>query len=175
MALCFLLPSSHSPDSSERWNMRLHLDPAARTHWSVLTLTTLFFVFIDMVIDPLALQGNQWFLGKIYDYPNPGTHFGVPLANYIGWAVVGLLSLSIYFRLEKRLPQIVTANKGSIMARLFLGVGLYYGVLLFNLSLTFWIGEPLLGMTGLLLFVPVTVLLILRLMNCLPLPHHWPS
>ena len=53
-----------------------------------------------MVIDPVALRGDRWFLGKIYYYPDPGTHFGVPLANYVGWAVVGLISLSIYFPLD---------------------------------------------------------------------------
>jgi putative membrane protein len=36
---------------------------------------------------------------------------------------------------------------------------------------TFWIGEPLLGLTGLLMYVPVTALLVLRLGNLLPRPH----
>ena len=57
-----------------------------------------------MVIDPVALRGDRWFLGKIYYYPDPGLHFGVPFANYVGWAVVGLISLAIYFPLDRRLP-----------------------------------------------------------------------
>jgi putative membrane protein len=59
----------------------------------------------------------------------------------------------------------------SVTVQLLLGVGLYYGVLAFNLCVTFWIGEPLLGMTGLLMYVPVTALLVLRLVDLLPLPH----
>jgi putative membrane protein len=95
----------------------------------------------------------------------------VPFANYIGWAVVGLISLAIYFRLDRRLPQIPLPPDGSVTARLLLGVGLYYGVLVFNLGVTFWIGELLLGMTGLLMYVPVTVLLVLRLVRLLRPPH----
>ena len=49
-----------------------------------------------------------------------------------------------------------------------LGCGLYYGVLIFNLAVTFWIGESLLGMTGLLIYLPLTVLLALRLLGRLP-------
>ena len=46
--------------------------------------------------------------------------------------------------------------------------GLYYGVLIFNLSITFWIGEGLLGTTGVFIYLPVTVLLALRLFRYLP-------
>ena len=75
-----------------------------RTGWAVFALTAFLFAFIDMVIDPVALRGDRWFLGKIYYYPDPGRHFGVPFANYVGWAVVGLISLAVYFPLDRRLP-----------------------------------------------------------------------
>jgi putative membrane protein len=45
-----------------------------------------------------------------------------------------------------------------------LGAGLYYGVLAFNLAVTFWIGEALQGTTGLLMYLPVTIILLLRLL-----------
>jgi putative membrane protein len=171
LSLCFLLPSHRSSDLSRRWLTELHLDLSTRTSWSALMMTAMLYAFIDMVIDPVALRGDRWFLGKIYYYPDPGLHFGVPLANYVGWAVVGLISLSIYFPLDRRLPQIPLPANHSITARLLLGVWLYYGVLAFNLGVTFWIGEPLLGLTGLLMYVPVTALLVLRLGNLLPRPH----
>ena len=163
LTLCFLLPQANSAGTPS-WLLSLRLDLAARTSWPVLFLTALFFAFIDMVIDPVALRGDRWFLGKIYYYPDPGTHFGVPLANYVGWAVVGLISLAIYFPLDRRLPVPMGPNGLSVTPRLLLGVGLYYGVLAFNLGVTFWIGEDLLGMTGLLMYVPVTVLLLVRLL-----------
>jgi uncharacterized membrane protein len=163
VALCFLLPPDRALASRL---IPLRFDVGARTGWPVVALTALFFAFIDMVIDPAALRGDRWFLGKIYYYPDPGTHFGVPLANYVGWAVVGLLSLSLYVTWDRRLPAPPALCSSDVTQRLLLGVGLYYGVLAFNLGVTFWIGENLLGMTGTLIFIPVTALLLARL--CLP-------
>jgi putative membrane protein len=97
----------------------------------------------------------------IYYYPDPGWHFGVPFANYVGWAVVGVVSLLIYFPLDRRLP--ILPPPAPVTTRLLLGVGLYYGVLAFNLALTFWIGETFMGISGLLMHLPVMALLLLRL------------
>lgn len=161
LTLCFLLPRDAAMSRSSLVSLRF--DVAARTSRPALLLTALFFAFIDMVIDPVALRGDRWFLGKIYDYADPGIHFGVPLANYVGWAVVGLLSLALYFPLDRRLPAPPMGPSSSVTRTLLLGVGLYYGVLTFNLGVTFWIGEPLLGMTGTLMYLPVTALLLARL------------
>jgi uncharacterized membrane protein len=161
VALCLLLPIAQSSPSTQIGLKRLHFDLNARTSWSVFWLTAFLFAFIDMVIDPVALRGNRWFLGKIYYYPDPGIHFGVPIANYVGWAVVGLISLAIYFPLERRLPSL--SLPPSVTPRLLLGVGLYYGVLTFNLGVTFWIGESFMGFSGTLMHLPVLAFLILRL------------
>ena len=168
LALLFLLPIRSMPPGVSARLPELRFDTPFRTSWAVLVLTVLFFAFIDMVIDPVALHGDRWFLGKIYYYPDPGRHFGVPFANYVGWAVVGLISLAIYFPLDRRLlplspPQPITQN-------LLLGIGLYYGVLAFNLGMTFWIGETFMGMSGLLMHLPVLVLLIARLSSFQRLP-----
>jgi putative membrane protein len=160
-----LLPvqSSSCADTTSRLP-DLKFDLPLRTSWPVFALTVLFFAFIDMVIDPVALRGDRWFLGKIYYYPDPGVHFGVPMANYVGWAVVGAISLLIYFPLDRRLQHPLPDHRPSTTHRLLLGGGLYYGVLAFNLAMTFWIGETLQGTTGLLMYVPVTAILLLRLL-----------
>lgn len=182
MALFFLLPSPPSHDRRLRVP-ELVFDPAVRTSWPVLVLTVLFFAFIDVVIDPLALRGNRWFLGQIYWYPDPGVHFGVPVANYVGWAVVGLISLSGYFFCDRRMMRSIDqvtsgstqAGRGAagapvVTSRILLGCALYYGVLLFNLTITFWIGEPLIGMTGTLIYIPVSALFLFRSIGRLGTP-----
>ncbi len=168
LALAFLLPAADASGPANRGLIRLQFPLAVRTGWPTVVLTTLFFTFIDIVIDPVALRGDRWFLGKIYYYPDPGAHFGVPVANYVGWAVVGLISLSIYFPLDRRLNPLPTRTGNSTTRQLLLGVGLYYGVLAFNLAMTFWIGEALLGMTGMLIYLPITTVLALRLLGHLP-------
>jgi len=75
--------------------------------------------------------------------------------------VVGLISLAIYFPIERRLSAL--SPPPSVTPHLLLGVGLYHGILAFNLSVAFWIGELLMGMSGLLIHLPVTALLMRRL------------
>jgi uncharacterized membrane protein len=131
---------------------------------SVLFLTSFFMMMIDVVIDPVALRGDQWFLGRIYYYDSPGYHFGVPLSNAFGWAFVGFVSLWIYQMIEKKLrnkPE-YTPKKSNIPNHALMGIGLYYGVLLFMLSVCMWIDEKgLLIACSFIFFLP-TVFLVLR-------------
>ena len=161
VALCLFLPIDQSSPSTRPLLKPLRFDIAARTSWPVLLITACLFALIDMVIDPVALRGDRWFLGKIYQYVDQGFHFGVPLSNYVGWVVVGLISLAIYFPIERRLSAL--SPPPSVTPHLLVGVGLYHGVLAFNLSVAFWIGELLIGMSGLLMHLPVTALVMLRL------------
>ena len=167
LALLFLLPNTAQPNPAVT-PLRLLFEPAARTSWPVMALSAIFFAFIDMVIDPVALRGDRWFLGKIYDYPNPGIHFGVPIANYVGWAVVGVIALGLYFSADRRAPALDIRRPQAVTGKILLGCGLYYGVLIFNLAVTFWIEEPLLGMTGVLIYLPITTLAFLRVIGRLP-------
>lgn len=164
LALTFLLPAQ-----GRGRGMVLRADRATRTSVPVLGLTVLFFVLLDVVIDPVALRGDRWFLGKIYYYPEPGVHFGVPIANYLGWAVVGLVAFGLYQRLDRWLPDSPPPTM-NVARRLLFGCALYYGVLAFNLAVTFWIGEPLIGATGLLMYLPITAFLLLKLAGRLPAP-----
>ena len=163
MALVFLLPSA---PKSDRHRLEFALDPTIRTAWPALVLTSAFLTFIDVIIDPVALRGDRWFLGLIYGYPDPGLYFGIPLMNFVGWAVVGLIALSIYFVIDRRLPPLPRST--TVATYLLLGCALYYAVLVFNLMMTFWIGEFLLGLVGVMIYLPVTLLFVLRLLNRLP-------
>ena len=163
VALSLLLPIDRTTAALPLRSLRFDL--TARTDWRLWLLTAFLFAFIDTVIDPVALRGDRWFLGKIYYYPDPGWHFGVPFANYVGWAVVGLISLAIYFPLDRRLPTLSLLPSTTTTLQILLGVGLYYGVLAFNLGMTFWIGESFMGLTGLLMHLPVFLSLASRLIE----------
>ena len=163
LALVFLLPSIQ--ESSRHW-LHLVLDPAVRARWPTLVLAAGFLMLIDVIIDPVALRGDRWFLGLIYGYPDPGVYFGIPLMNFVGWAVVGLIALSLYFIVDRRMSSL--APSSGVTMQVLLGCALYYGALIFNLAMTFWIGEPLLGLVGVMIYLPVTLLLALRLLNRLP-------
>lgn len=99
-------------------------------------LSGLLMMALDVVIDPLAVRGDRWFLGRIFYYPAGGLYFGVPLSNFAGWWLVGALGVGGY----------LWWAGGACGRRPGPGVALYYGVLAFNLALTAWIGEwPLLA------------------------------
>jgi len=124
--------------------------------WRVLTLAAVLMVTLDLVIDPLALRGYRWFLGQIYGYPDPGVYFGITLANFGGWFLVGLVMIRILQMLITRLPDAGWWSWGrrDFPSRALLGPGLYLGILGFNLFMTFWIGETCLGWVGVFIYLP---------------------
>lgn len=111
-----------------------------------LILAALMMTLLDLVIDPLAVRGDRWFLGKIFFYPDGGLYFGVPLSNFAGWFLVALVIFSAYGWLEKRLVKTPPPERAP-----FLGPSFYCGILFFNLAITFWIGEYTLGAVGIAL------------------------
>src|SRR2546428_286489 len=75
---------------------------AIRTSWRVLVTGAFLTTLMDLVIDPLTVRGERWFLGRIYYYPAGGIHFGVPLSNYAGWFLVAAASIAVFQALERR-------------------------------------------------------------------------
>jgi uncharacterized membrane protein len=135
---------------------------ALRRSPAVLVLAVMFFVLIDVVIDPVALRGSRWFLGQIYGYYEEGIYFGVPLANFAGWAIVGAVLITLHRLLDGVFwdsPQ-RQADWGVrwVPYRGLCGPLLYLGTYGFNVYMTFAIGEYLLGCVDLFLLIPVGVL-----------------
>jgi putative membrane protein len=169
LSFTFLAYASYSTAlllCSPLWRAGLDLQivetKAIRRSHSVLVLTVLLFVLSDVVIDPLALRGSRWFLGQIYGYYDEGMYFGVPLANFLGWGIVGLVLVTWHRLLDgvfRRRPQ-QRRDWGVCWFPLrgLLGPLLYLGVYGFNVFMTFHIGEYMLGVVDLFLFAPVLVL-----------------
>jgi putative membrane protein len=91
----------------------------------------LAMTLLDVVIDPIAVQGERWFLGDLFAYAEPGAYFGVPVSNFVGWLVVGTLGVGGYLAMA---GPAVGRRPGP-------GVALYYAVLGFNLAVTAWLAE----------------------------------
>jgi putative membrane protein len=102
--------------------------PASRATTAL--LAGFLMMALDIVIDPLAVRGDRWFLGRIFYYPSGGVYFGVPLSNFAGWWLVGLVGVGGYL-----------CAVGDGRGRPLAGVALYYAVLAFNLVVTGAIGE----------------------------------
>ena len=139
-----------------------------RTSTRVLLTGAFLTTLLDIVIDPLTVRGDRWFLGRIYYYPEGGIHFGVPLSNYAGWFLVALATIATFQLLERRTTWPAAGVRhvpyGGLVEPL-----LYFGIVVFNLSITFWIGETLLGLLGCLVYAPVVALFLSHPLN--PMRH----
>jgi putative membrane protein len=105
---------------------------------AIALLSGVLMMALDVVIDPLAVRGDRWFLGRIFYYPEGGVYFGVPLSNFLGWVIVGAAGVGAW----------LAVVRDGVGRKPYGGVGLYYAVVVFNLSVTMWIGEWLLAALG---------------------------
>ncbi|OYT71903.1 MAG: hypothetical protein CFK52_06605 [Chloracidobacterium sp. CP2_5A] len=124
-------------------------DAAARRSWLTIIYAGLLMTFLDIVIDPVTLQGDRWFLGKLYDYPSGGPHFGVTIENYVGWFVVSVL-ITTSFRLLDATALRAVSRRGAFAFpfKQVAPLGVYFGILAFNIAVAFWIGETTMGWAG---------------------------
>jgi putative membrane protein len=135
--------------------------------WRACLAGALLMTWLDVVIDPLTVHGDRWFLGKMYYYPEGGVYFGVPLSNFLGWFVVGVTTTRMFQWWDERQPLPANRPRGArdLPYSGLLEPLVYVGILVFNLFLTFWIGETLLGLVGVAIFTPVLVLLAIHVLD----------
>src|SRR5215831_7596743 len=117
---------------------RAGLAPRGVSRWAMATAAGVLMMGLDIVIDPLAVRGDRWFLGPLFAYDQPGIYFGVPLSNFVGWIIVGTVGVGLFLNL----------SKDPSGRRAWPGIALYYAVLGFNLTMTVHIGELLLALIG---------------------------
>jgi putative membrane protein len=136
---------------------------AIRRSIAVLFLASLFQVFLDIIIDPVALQGNRWFLGQIYGYREAGVHFGVPISNYLGWwgvSIVMVFALQIIDALIGKRRENPEYGIWNPPFKALLGPVLFLSVIVFNISIAIMIGEELMAVTGIFIFtLPAAIII----------------
>ena len=86
-------------------------------------------MLMDVIIDPIAFRGDQWFLGKIYFYREPGEYFHIPLTNFAGWFFVSAATLTCFAAFNSLLDRKIPLKTKQIAGQALLGPGLYFGVL----------------------------------------------
>jgi uncharacterized membrane protein len=139
-----------TPVAHRSGNLLVLETPRIRRSWQTLILGAFFFVLLDIVIDPVALLGERWFLGKIYGYRYDGFYFGIPMSNFGGWLLVGAV-LTASLQALDRISSLDSKLPGPSSWMRLLGPMLYFSVLIFNIAVTFSIGEVLLGLVDLIL------------------------
>lgn len=120
-------------------------------------LTTL----LDVIIDPLATMGEKWFLGKIHEYATPGVYFGVPISNFAGWFLVAAAVISVNISVWRIFPSFFYENTNTRTYgwKAWLYPSFWAGIALFNIVITFSIGEWKLGIASSMVLGAVLVVL----------------
>lgn len=118
---------------------------AIRNSPATLFLGAALMVVIDLVTDPVTHLGQHWFLGSIYHYPAPGYHYGVTMANYVGWFVVGWAIIFVNQRVDALLANREAAAGKHVKLPRVPGKGAFAplfwaGIVGFTLGVTAWLG-----------------------------------
>jgi putative membrane protein len=150
-----------------KWDFRWE-NPSSSLTWRVWFLAGLLTMGMDIIIDPVALRGEKWFLGQIYFYPTGGHYFGVPLANFAGWALLAWTITGVFLLLDRRIILPHWGNWHGYPFDALGGAALFFGVIIFNLGVTFAIGELSLALVGSLLFIGILLLVLARLRRSIP-------
>ncbi len=145
-----------------RWNLVPLETCALRKSTSVLLLGSLLQTYLDIIIDPVSLLGNRWFLGQIYGYREQGHHFGVPLSNYLGWWLVsGFMIFALQRFASRAVGSQVPVGIKPLPFKALLGPILYLSVIAFNLTMAALIGEMTIAVSGLfIVLLPLVICLI---------------
>ncbi len=139
------------PLKKRGWDIRLAETSAIKYSWRVILTGAVLMMMLDVVIDPVSFLGDRWFLGQIYTYKEQGEYFNIPLTNFFGWFVVGVTILFCFTRIDAWLARRGFRDMGmrQVPGQALLGPAVYFGVLVFTLGVTFYIGEFFMGFCGL--------------------------
>jgi uncharacterized membrane protein len=148
------------------FEFRMENADRVRRSWLAALLASFLMMYLDIIIDPVALRGDRWFLGKIYYYPNGGAYFGVTITNFLGWFFVCFVIIRLFVMLDRRLFKAgdqVHSGVFDYRVKPLGSIGLYFGVMGFNIFMTFWIGETLIGIAGVIIMLPLLIMTLLTL------------
>jgi putative membrane protein len=116
----------------------------------VLFLGALITTWMDLIIDPVALMGDRWFLGQIHGWPHGGKYFGVPLTNFAGWYLVTAVTIGLNQAIDLLLKPYGAPHVRPGLPVMHLGgFALFLFIVGFNLFMTAWLREWCLFFTGL--------------------------
>lgn len=135
------------------------LSPKSQFPWRTIFVGAFLMMAADIVIDPIALRGENWFLGTIYGYPFWGPYFGITYENFLGWWLVGFSILFFFVVLARQ-----GKSQASRLPRLgWVSPGLWMATVAFNIGIAIFLKQWLLLLCDLVLMVPIFFLLVRKI------------
>jgi putative membrane protein len=119
----------------------------ARSRNLIPFLGALGAVLVDLVVDPVSLHGNEWFLGDLYRWGSAKGYLGVPLTNFLGWYLAALIVLWVDEALDVGRERTFDALRGVTLA---------LSVMAFNVLIAVGIGQWRVALSGVVITTAVT-------------------
>ncbi|MFM7737387.1 MAG: carotenoid biosynthesis protein [Alphaproteobacteria bacterium] len=114
----------------------------------------------QVLLAPLSVRGDRWFLGRVHEFAGSGLFFGVPPLAIAGWALVAAVAIFLFQRIE---PWLVAPRPVLRAGQVHLQLGglfeplAWLGIAVVGIAVALAIGEPALAMVGVFVFVPLAI------------------
>jgi putative membrane protein len=76
----------------------------ARAAWMELVMAWILAVWALWILDPISRLGDEFYLGRVFEYRGPGFWFGLPLGSQAGFGLTAAVLLAILFVLNRDEP-----------------------------------------------------------------------
>jgi len=150
----------YSPLELRRGDVQVLDTIAIRRSPRVLVTAAVLVTTLGTLLEPLKARGDRWFLGAVFSYPEGGLFFGVPATTFAGTFLVSLVTIWIYQRVEPLLlkpSRLLRAGQAHLRLGGLVEPAFSLAIVSFALAVVLWLGEHLLALVGLLVFVPLTL------------------
>lgn len=133
--------------------------PKSPFPWRTILVGAFLMMAADVVIDPIALRGEKWFLGTIYGYPFWGPYFGITYENFLGWWLVAFVIMTGFLALTR----LATIPKRAAPTLNWIAPFLWMATIAFNIGIAVYLKQWLLVLCDFILMAPVFMLLIQKI------------
>ena len=150
----------HSPLEAGHADLQVLDTLEIRGSGRVLLTGAVLAMLPQVLLAPLSVRGDRWFLGRVHEFVGPGLFFGVPPLAIAGWALVAAVAIFLFQRVE---PWLVSPSPALRAGQLHLQMGglfeplAWIGIAIVGIAVALAIGEPELALVGIFVFVPLAV------------------
>ncbi len=94
---------------------------------AVIIVTPLILMSLDLILDPVAVN-----MKKYWTWEKGSAYFGIPIRNFLGWYVVGLVGMLLFSLFDH--PKGITFNILYLLPILFYGSFITNALALYNMN-----------------------------------------
>jgi uncharacterized membrane protein len=124
--------------------------------WHELVIAWMLGVWAIWILDPVSRLGDQFYLGRLWEYAGPGFWFGLPLGSQLGFALTAGILLLVLHRLDRDAPN---EPVSSITEHPHLIALITYHAQVFHLAaVAFYLKADTIGGSAFLIWVPAAVI-----------------